>query len=462
MSKPKPPEHEKGSNVSSLLDRLPPGRRARQIAMLTFREHITDRLALGRLGDWAAKLDGVDLEKRLAELARWRNQSDADVVLTRVNLLSVGAAKRLMSGDEEGAFAAWAAVVEEYPQHCAEALELRALFRTTRGELDEALADLTRSTELAPTVARAYALRGSVYQAMDRVEEALANYRRALQLDPDDVDALAGMARCFDDAGEHERAIRFLTRAIKRAPKKARLRAERAYALEALGREDEALADFDAAIALEPEVAEFHQGRGRCLPAERRAEALAELTRAIELDPDDAGYWTSRSFARFDAGALDDALADAERAIELDPRLATALMARGRVHEARGDLPRALADYEEAGRLDPDEILHVMARAGVHQALGDAHALRADVEAAAALDPESVELRALHGRLLLQEGAFARALEDFEAAFALGLDELTDARKAQLHHDAAAALSGLGRTEEAARHEALAAEIARG
>jgi tetratricopeptide (TPR) repeat protein len=69
-------------------------------------------------------------------------------------------------------------------------------------------------------------------------------------------------------------------------------------------------------------------------------------------------------------------------------------------------------------------------------------------------------VRALRGRLFLREGALDRAMEDFDAALSLGEDDFDGAEKAELHHDAAEALAGLGRVEEAVRHEALAVEIA--
>jgi tetratricopeptide (TPR) repeat protein len=457
MPKPNPPGHEERPKVTSLLDRLPPGRRARHLAMLAFQEHVKDPVALGRLGDWAAKLAGLDEDRVLEELAR-QSQTN-EVVLVTVNYLAVRAAKRFLRGDAEGAFAEWASVVEAYPDRCAEAFELRGICRIARGELEEALDDFTRAIELAPLSARAYSLRGQVCFELGRVEEALANLRRALQIDPDSAEALRGMARCLAESGQTEVALRYYDRAIKRAPRRPDLLAERAECHEDLGRLDEALADLDAAIAQDRDDPELFRARGGCRDG---AEAEADFSRAIELEPGEAEYWSLRALTRAELGKLDEALADAERAVELDPELPLAYMARACARQARGDLRGAALDHVEAGRREPSELVHVMNRAVIHQELGDLPALRADIDAAVVIDPTSVEVRALRGRLFVLEGALDRALEDFDAAFSLGEEEIPVAQQAELHHNTAEALSGLGRFEEAARHEALALERAPG
>ena len=56
-----------------------------------------------------------------------------------------------------------------------------------------------------------------------------------------------------------------------------------------MGRHEEALADFTRAIELDPSLAWAIGGRGQTYQAMgRHEEALADFTRAIELDPNDA------------------------------------------------------------------------------------------------------------------------------------------------------------------------------
>ena len=51
-------------------------------------------------------------------------------------------------------------------------------------DTNKALDDLNRAIENNPNYARAYDLRGSVYQEMGKIEEAKANYKKALEINP--------------------------------------------------------------------------------------------------------------------------------------------------------------------------------------------------------------------------------------------------------------------------------------
>jgi tetratricopeptide (TPR) repeat protein len=57
-------------------------------------------------------------------------------------------------------------------------------------------------------------------------------------------------------------------------------------------------------------------------------EALADLNRAIELDPADASALVDRGETYQAMGRSEEALADYDRAIELDPEAASALASR--------------------------------------------------------------------------------------------------------------------------------------
>lgn len=80
---------------------------------------------------------------------------------------------------------------------------------------------------------------------------------------------------------------------------------------------DQILADLDRAIQLEPENAEYHYIRYSVLIDRGQTEAaLADLDRAIELDPSTAQYYFARSAIRqFDDQA--GASRDRQRAVEL-------------------------------------------------------------------------------------------------------------------------------------------------
>jgi tetratricopeptide (TPR) repeat protein len=81
--------------------------------------------------------------------------------------------------------------------------------------------------------------------------------------------------------------------------------------------------------------------------------AIADYSRAIELDPNDAVTYRNRANTRQAAGDLDGAIADCSRAIELDPELADAYFIRGNAHFRQRHWTDALADFQRVCELNP-------------------------------------------------------------------------------------------------------------
>jgi tetratricopeptide (TPR) repeat protein len=63
-----------------------------------------------------------------------------------------------------------------------------------RGDLDRAIADYDRATELDPKQALAYSNRGFVYMSKGKYDQALAEYNPAVELDPHFANAYRGRA----------------------------------------------------------------------------------------------------------------------------------------------------------------------------------------------------------------------------------------------------------------------------
>jgi tetratricopeptide (TPR) repeat protein len=84
--------------------------------------------------------------------------------------------------------------------------------------------------------------------------------------------------------------------------------------------------------------------------------AIADFTKAIELNPDDAGIYNNRGFAKQSKNDLAGALADYNQAIELKPDSAVAYANRGRIEQIGFDFKDAIADYKRAIKLDPGNV----------------------------------------------------------------------------------------------------------
>lgn len=64
--------------------------------------------------------------------------------------------------------------------------------------------------------------------------------------------------------------------------------------------------------------------------------------------------YPNRGNVKLSRGDLDGAIADNTRAIELDPKYARAYVLRGNAYGTKGDKPKAIVDYTRAIELDPN------------------------------------------------------------------------------------------------------------
>ena len=82
-----------------------------------------------------------------------------------------------------------------------------------------------------------------------------------------------------------------------------------------------------------------------------RDNATADLTRAVEIKPDDADLLSERGYVLHVNGQYDRAVADFDAALKLK-RSVLLLMQRATSYRAKGDYERATADYDEALKAD--------------------------------------------------------------------------------------------------------------
>lgn len=153
---------------------------------------------------------------------------------------------------------------------------------------------------------------------------------------------------------------------------------------------------------------------------ERKDDALADLTRAIELDPDEAGHWRSRAFGHVLAGrdllaALDygEAYARSEAWEHLRERV-HCWRRLGRLDAAMRDLDVALAAH------GPTEHEVYEVRCMLRARFADDHrGALADADAGVAAHPDEGSMFSLRGRLREALDELEGAESDFTRAIAL-------------------------------------------
>lgn len=138
--------------------------------------------------------------------------------------------------------------------------------------------------------------------------------------------------------------------------------------------------DTDATAAAAAEYAaqaEVFKAEGNKLLAEKKfADAVEMYTRAIDLDPDNAVYFSNRSAAFLAMGdARGKALKDAERCIELKPEWWKGYSRKGAAEHALLRFDAARVTYNQGLTLDPDNASLLQAAEEAYNA-GQAHSQR--------------------------------------------------------------------------------------
>ncbi|MFG1949595.1 tetratricopeptide repeat protein [Micromonospora sp. NPDC048830] len=148
----------------------------------------------------------------------------------------------------------------------------------------------------------------------------------------------------------------------------------------------------------------------------RLEEALVDLTKVIELDPNYADYYFDRADVRRRLGDLVGAIADCDTAISLSPPFYELYYNRADIKAELGDLAGAVADFGYVVELEPDQL---DARVNLVSLLLDEGLVdeaRPHLEEGLLRHPDEARLLHLRGVLALADDDGDEARRHFDAA----------------------------------------------
>lgn len=292
-----------------------------------------------------------------------------------------------------------------------------------------------RASRLDPRHVPSLIWLGEMHLALGRPAEAEPPLAAATELQPGSVAAWFHRGRAALARQDYVRAISDLERARTLDPSAAAIEYQLGLAYRATGDRDKAAVFLKrrgdaASIAPDDPLMEALQAGlqsgaaylARGMDAlERRdwSEAVANLRRAADLSPADAGTHLNLGTALYLSGDRAAARAAFERAVALSPELPKPRYTLGLLAESERKDREAIEHFTAAVRLDPEYV-------EVHASLADALRRSGQVEASLphyqkvlAVDPAASHARLGYGMGLVRLGRYRDARAWFEQAAAL-------------------------------------------
>ncbi len=151
-------------------------------------------------------------------------------------------------------------------------------------------------------------------------------------------------------------------------------------------------------------------------------------TAALDLNPIVAAYpenpqaYMAQAYDYFEAGEADQEIADVSRAIELEPNAAEYRIFRSQAYTRIPRFDLALDDANEAIRIAPNTAYCYSSRGYVYMAMGESSKAIADLSHAIELDPNNAMFLVQRGFAYGMAGRYAETQADWQAAIKMRSD----------------------------------------
>ncbi|XP_067392105.1 tetratricopeptide repeat protein 13 isoform X2 [Emydura macquarii macquarii] len=221
-------------------------------------------------------------------------------------------------------------------------------------------------------------------------DEAIRHFSTMLQEDPELVSAIYGRGIAYGKKGLHD-----------------------------INNAELALFELNRVISLEPNRPEVFEQRAEILsPLGRISEALADLTKAIQLQPS-ARLYRHRGTLYFISEDYATAHEDFQRSLELNKNQPIAMLYKGLTFFHRGLLKEAIDSFKEALKQKADFIDAYKSLGQAYRELGNFAAATESFQKALLLNQNHVQTLQLRGMMLYHHGSLDEALKNFKRCLQL-------------------------------------------
>ncbi len=245
------------------------------------------------------------------------------------------------------------------------------------GELGEAKDSLLELLPQNPRSARVHYLLGKAQWALKKLEEAEKEFKTAIELDGEYLNAYISLSQFYLKQRKDKEAMIVLDDASEAVP---------------------------GSPLINQTLAEAQAMRGDF------AAAIVELSKALDLDPDDVRthYRMAQMYRKL--GSLEDATLSLKEVEKRAPNFSGLALEQGMLTEISGNVEKALAAYKRALSESPNDIQLKIRVATASHLLGDDETAERLLSEAIVIEPKSAEINFYLGEVFRVSGRAAEAL----------------------------------------------------
>ncbi|MEZ4716469.1 MAG: tetratricopeptide repeat protein [Caldilineaceae bacterium] len=299
------------------------------------------------------------------------------------------------------------AYIQERLEKQPENLDLllrQATIQRMLGRYSDAMVTLLRAEDQGLSDAGLAAELGELHAAQGRLRPAIAAYQQAITLQPDERGYYLRTAELWRLLGDYDKARATLELGTTRAIEPAALYVAIADLEQDRGNRDAALAVLESARDALPDSREVLLAKGAYLELSNVREAERWYADLAALYSEDASVHVAMGAFLLERSKYDEALVHLTKATELNPQDAALFGLLGHAYNTAGNKEKALAAYEHALALEPTQIDTYTDLAALYEALGNVDAARAAFTRGMQVAPTNGQFYIAYVGFLLKHG----------------------------------------------------------
>ncbi len=245
--------------------------------------------------------------------------------------------------------------LEISPDH-PDALQLLGLSYRGMGDNELAIQFTKKAVQRSPNSASVQENYGSVLVSANRLSEGIRHLEASIKLDGGFIPAYRALSKALMQYGKLEQALKVADKGLLRAPNDVALVGLRGMFLRGLGRETEAITELKRCIDLDPQNASAQLNLGNAYGIKGLInEALEYWNRALELKPGFPLVENNILAATYEAGFVDEALELLDKQIEKHPQDASLKKIRATI--SNYSIVRTREDHQKLTQIAADALM---------------------------------------------------------------------------------------------------------